>query len=222
MTSMPRPGFAPSAQTRLHWARMLNSAWFLLGLTTVLPAQAAERTPVFLLQPGFMTTDFISSPNASSSSTGFNARFATLLPTGIRWVTPTFGVNITPYGTTGYATSQTNAPSVFIGNIFPLIGAHKLGGWLRIDTPLLWYYTYDGGGRHNQRLFGGDLYAELAFTSPLGEKLLGDLGPNWKRLGAYLLLDQNLTPNPDRVSTITDRFNPIMLFGMSFRFGKDL
>lgn len=203
-----------------RWARFSIAACFILGLTTRLPAQEVERTPVFFLQPGFMTTDFISSRNSSSSSTGVNLRFATQLPTRIKWLTPTFGTNIPPYGTTGYATTQTNAPTVFMGNVFPLVEASRLGGWLSIDAPLLWYYVLDGGGRHNQRLFGGDVYAELAFTSPLGEKLLRDLGPSWKHLGGYLLLDQNLSPNPDRVSSRTDRFNPIALFGISLRFGK--
>lgn len=85
---------------------------------------------------------------------------------------------------------------------------------------MLWYYTYDGGGPHNSRLFGQDFYLELALTSSLGTKLLGSLGPNWKRLEGYLLLDQNLTPNPDRVSSRTDRFNPIAMFGIALRFGK--
>ena len=190
-------------------------------LTIPARAQKPARTPVFLLQPGLLTTDFISS-TASVSSTGFNARFSTQLPTSLRWLTPTFGVNVTPYGTTGYTTSQTNAPSVFVGNIFPLVSDSTLGGWLRVDVPILWYYTYDGGGPFNSRLFGRDLYAELALTSSLGKKLLGSLGPNWKRLEAYLLIDQNLTPNPDRVTNVTDRFNPIALFGITVRFGNPL
>ncbi len=200
-------------------SRVRRAVWLLACLTTPMYAQAAERAPVFLLQPGLVTTDFISSA-ATTSSTGFNVRFATLVPTHRRWLTPVFGVNVTPYGTTGFTTSVTNAPSVFIGNVFPLVSERTLGGWLRLDAPLLWYYTYDGGGPHNERLFGRDLYVELAVTSLLGDKLLGDLGPNWKRVEGYLLLDQNLTPNPDRVSSQTDRFNPIALFGITIRFGK--
>jgi hypothetical protein len=202
------------------WSRTLSSAAILLSLTTSIPAQDVERTPVFVLQPGLVAADFISSRAMKPSTTGFNLRFMTLLPTGKRWFTPVFGVNIIPYGTTGYTTSQTNTPSIFIGNVFPLISQHRLGGWLGVDAPLLWYYVYDGGGLHNRRLFGRDVYAELAFTSPLGAKLLDDLGPNWKRVEAYLLFDQNLTPNPDAVSSRTDRFNPIALFGITLRFGK--
>ncbi|MEP7344775.1 MAG: hypothetical protein ABI877_05895 [Gemmatimonadaceae bacterium] len=204
-----------------HLWSVLSAVIVSWSLTATLRAQDVERTPVFLFQPGLLTTDFIST-TASTSSTGFNVRFSTLLPTRSGWLTPVLGVNVTPYGTTGFATAETNAPSVFIGNVFPLVSERQLGGWLRIDAPLLWYWTHDGGGRHNQRLFGHDIYAELAFTSSLGSKLLGDLGPNWKRLEGYLLLDQNLTPNPDRVSTRTDRFNPIALFGLSLRFGKEL
>ena len=202
------------------WASTTSRVGLLLCLTTAMPAQDADRTPVLLLQPGLVTTDFISSPTATSSTTGFNFRFSTLLPTGRRWFTPIFGVNIVPYGTTGYATKETNTPSVFIGNVFPLISPGRFGGWLRVDAPLLWYYVYDGGGPHNQRLFGRDLYAELSLRSSVGARLLSDLGPNWNRLEAYLLLDQNLTPNPDRISSRTDRFNPIALFGMTVRFGR--
>jgi len=192
-----------------------------LTIPVSIHAQEASHTPQFRLQPGMVTTDFVSS-EAPTSSTGFNARFSTTLPTRRSWFTPIFGVNVTPYGTTGFTTSQTNAPSVFIGNVFPLVPDSALGGWLRVDAPVLWYYTYDGGGPHNTRLFGRDFYLELAFTSSLGTKLLGSLGPNWKRLEGYLLLDQNLTPNPDRVSSRTDRFNPIAMFGISFRFGSPL
>ena len=191
-------------------------------LTSSLHAQKTDWTPVFLLQPGMMTTDFISERDGTSSATGLNVRFATLLPTRYRWVTPIAGVNVTPYGTTGYSTIRTNAPSVFAGHVFPLVSSAQVGGWLRVDVPLLWYYAYDGGGRRNQRVYGRDLYVELAFSSPLGEKLLEGLGPNWERLDAYLWLDQNLTPNPDGISSRTDRFNPIALFGMTLRFGRRL
>lgn len=191
----------------------------LACLTFRIEAQAVSRGPVFLLQPGFVTTDFMSS-QSDASSTGFNARFATLLRTGRSWLTPIAGANVTPYGTTGFTTSHVNAPSVFAGNVFPLVPDSALGGWIQLDVSVLWYYTYDGGGRHASRLYGRDLYVELAITAPLGRKLLEGLGPNWRRLDGYLLFDQNLTPNPDPVSTRTDRFNPIALFGMTFRIGQ--
>ena len=209
-----------SSGTERRWRSSLASAWhFLWCLTIPMQAQDVVRTPIFLLQPGLVTTDFVSSA-ATTSSTGFNVRFSTQLPTRYWWLTPIFGANVIPYGTTGFATSQTNAPSVFAGNVFPLVSDHALSGWLRIDAPLLWYYSYGGGGSCNKHLFGRDAFVELAFTSALGEKLLGGLGPNWKRVEAYLMLDQDLTPNPDRVSSQTDRFNPIALFGLTLRFGK--
>lgn len=189
----------------------------LLALTRMLPAQ--DPSPVFRLQPGMVTTDFVSAPEGVSSGTGFNLRFSTTVEIGRSWLRPVFGVNLVPYGTTGYSSTSTNAPSVFIGNIFPVLNERRAGGWLRVDAPLLWYYTYDGGGAHSSALFGRDAYIELAFTVPIGSKLLRDLGPQWKRLEVYALLDQNLTPNPDRVSTITDHFNPIALYGLSIRFG---
>jgi hypothetical protein len=167
-----------------------------------------------------LTTDFISADDGASSGTGFNFRFATLLPSRHNWLTPIFGVNIVPYGTTGFTNTNTNSPSVFIGNVFPLIAKRRLGGWLQIDVPILWYYTHDGGGSSNQRLFGKDFYFELAMTMPLGERLFKELGPGWNRLEAYLLFDQNLTPNENTVSAHTDRFNPVALYGVSIRLGK--
>lgn len=185
------------------------------------PAGAQERPsgPVFLLQPGMVTTDFISAPNTNGSGTGFNLRFSTVLPTSHAWLSPVFGVNLIPYGTTGFSSTSTNAPSVFVGNVFAVIPKRALGGWVKVDAPLLWYYTYDGGGPRTEDLFGRDFYAELSFTVFLGEKVFRDLGPQWRRVRGYLLFDQNLTPNPDRVSTRTDRFNPIALYGISVAFG---
>ncbi|MFN8570446.1 MAG: hypothetical protein U0132_00235 [Gemmatimonadaceae bacterium] len=204
---------------RLRLFALVAGTLSTIGWHSPLRAQERASSPVFLLQPGMVTTDFISAPNATSSGTGFNLRFSTVLPTNHLWLAPIFGVNVIPYGTTGFSSTSTNAPSVFVGNIFTLIRERSLGGWLRVDAPLLWYYTYDGGGPRSDDLFGRDFYSELSFTVFLGEKVLRDLGPQWRRVRGYLLLDQNLTPNPDRVSTQTDRFNPIALYGISVTFG---
>ena len=205
----------PKDIPRLRWRTSLAAA-AALSLTRTLSGQVATG-PSFLAQPGMITSDFVSSRSGVGSHTGFNLRFVTELRTGQPWFTPVIGVNATPYGTTGTG-DGLNAPAVFAGNVFPLLAARHTGGWLRLELPLLLYYTYGGGGKHNTKLYGRDFFAELAMNVPVGERLLGELGSGWRRLELYLLVDQNLTPNPDITTGRTDRFNPIALYGLTIRF----
>jgi hypothetical protein len=194
-----------------------------VSLATVLapgPTWSQPTTPVLQIQPGFLSADFVSAPDALNSTSGFNLRFATRIPTGLPWLTPVVGGSVTPYGTTGPSTRNTNAPAIFGGNIFPLLGAARTRGWLTIELPLLIYHAYGGGSANNSRIYGRDLFIQVAGYLHVGSKLLGELGSGWVRLDGYAFLEQNLTPNEDGSTGRTDRFNPVMVFGASLSLGS--
>ena len=174
-------------------------------------------TPVFLLEPGMMTIDFVSAPGVESS-TAFNFRFETRIPTGNRWFTPVLGASIAPYGMSRVGDRNLNTPVIFAGNVFPVVRPERTAGWATLEAPLLFYYSYNGGGERNQRFYGRDLFAQLALRVHLGKKALSDLGSFWSRVDAYAFVEQNLTPNAVG-GPHPDHFNPVGLFGVVLPFG---
>ena len=71
----------------------------LLVVTVSAPTRAQSiGSPVFVAEPGIRTVDAISSNNGFGSASGFNVRFATLLPTTWRHVTLVFGAEFLPFG----------------------------------------------------------------------------------------------------------------------------
>ena len=179
---------------------------------------AQNTAPVFLLQPGMVSADFVSAPAGDPATTGFNLRFAGIVSTSSRWLTLIVGGSVTPYGTSGTSRRNSNAPVLFLGNIFPVLRAGRTSGWLSIDVPIMLTYTSGGGGEHNARLYGRDVAMEGAFTLHLGRKLLSGFGGPLARLRVYGLLDQVLTPNRDQFGQV-DRFNPVAYYGITLPFG---
>jgi hypothetical protein len=168
-----------------------------------------------------LSADFLSASEGLSSTTGFNIRFATLLPSRSRWWTLIVGASVTPYGTSGLNGRSANTPVLFAGNVFSILPVTRTAGWMDIDLPLLLTYSHGGGGEHNQRIYGRDLVIEGAINIHVGRKVLGDLGPFFRRLRVYLMVDQNLTPNVDLTSGKKDRFNPIALYGITIPLGEE-
>lgn len=196
-------------------------ARFLVLLTMgagVAKAQEANTGAVVLLQPGMMTGDFVSAPAGEPTTTGFNLRFAGLVPTNRRWLTLIVGANVTPYGSSGASRRNTNTPNLFIGNVFPVLNARKTAGWISLDAPLLMTYSFGGGGQHNARVYGRDIALEAALTVHAGRQLLAGFGGPLARLRLYGVLDQNLTPNKTFEGK-RDRFNPIAYYGLTIPFG---
>lgn len=208
----------PAAALRALLRPFLRSAVLIGVACSATLAQAKASGPVFLLQPGVQTADFISAPPGQRSSSGFNLRFVTIITTPQRWVRPVFGASVTPFGASGYTNQNTNAPVLFVGNAFPSFGNGVSSGWMRAEGTLLWYYSYGGGGARNQQLYGRDAYLQLAVHLPVGERVLSDLGAFWKGLELYALLDQNLTPNTEQATGGRDYFNPIASYGVTLRF----
>lgn len=180
---------------------------------------ATVRPLTLLLQPGMLSADFLSAPERDNSTTGFNLRFATLVPTASRWVTLIVGGSVTPYGTSGISFRNHNGVMLFAGNVFPGFPASRTGGWLSLELPLLVTYSFGGGGPRNRDLYGKDVVAEAAFSLHIGSKLLRELGPAFSRWRIYLLIDQLLTPNEDQFTGAIDRFNPVAQYGITIPLG---
>lgn len=174
---------------------------------------------MLLLQPGMLSADFISAPDGYPSTSGFNLRFATVVPTKSKWWTLVVGASVTPYGTSGASPRNANTPMLFVGNSFPGIAKERTGGWVDLQFPVYLTYTYGGGGARNPSLYGRDVVGEAALQVHIGERVLRDLGPLFSRLRAYLMVNQVLTPNEDLVTGETDRFNPVALYGLTIPIG---
>ncbi|HSA55270.1 MAG TPA: hypothetical protein VLE53_06170 [Gemmatimonadaceae bacterium] len=200
--------------------RLAGRAAMLVTLALApLRVDAQSTGPTFLLQPGLLSADFVSSDAGLGSTTGFNVRFETRFRIGPGWLNPLVGASVMPYGTSGLGGRNLNAPTVFFGNAFPLVRSGRTNGWLTLQLPLLVYHTYGGGSENTSRLYGRDLHVQLASYVHIGRKTLQEFGPNWMRLDAYAFLEQNLTPNRDPVTGRKDWFNPTALFGLSVSFG---
>ncbi len=211
------------AKAAVQGWRLLIGCLLLTCLTMSAPIAAAQETAArgvtLLLQPGMLSADFLSPPEGATSTTGFNLRAVALAPTGSRWFTFIVGANVTPYGTSGISTYSHNAPTIFAGNVFPVLDARKTAGWVSIQAPLLLTYSYGGGGPHNRDLYGKDIVAEAALSVHLGAKVLRELGGALSRLQVYFVFDQSLTPNEDPVTGKTDRFDPVAQYGFSIPIG---
>ncbi|MCC6928344.1 MAG: hypothetical protein IT359_05045 [Gemmatimonadaceae bacterium] len=182
-------------------------------------ARRERRAPELLLQPGMMTADFVSAPAGYPATSGFNLRFATLVPSSSAWWTLIVGASVTPYGTSGVTPRSTNTPVVFIGNVFPGVPARRTGGWFELQFPVYLTYSYGGGGARNSQIYGRDVVAEAALQVYVGRKVLRDLGPGFSRLRLYAMVNQLMTPNEDPVNGKTDRFNPVALYGLTIPIG---
>jgi hypothetical protein len=193
-------------------------------LTTALimsfPAPAlAQRTPVFQLQPGLQVTDFVSVTEGTETNSAFSLRFVTRFPTAISWLMPVIGAAFLPYGTTENTIRNTDAPTLFAGNVFTLVPAGRTDGWLSIELPLLVTHSPGAGPTGNVRDYGRDVVVAPTIYAHVGTRGLGELGAVWSRLLLYVQLEQNLTPNRDLLSGSRDYFNPIATFGASVRIG---
>lgn len=174
--------------------------------------------PTFLVQPGMVTSHFVSAPPGTAASTGFNIRFATLIPTRWRGVTVLAGASLTPHGLGGAGQADANAPVIFVGNLFPLFSRDATGGWVSADLPVLISHSRGGGRERNPRPFGQDLTIEFAFTAHVGTRLLSSFGGVLGQLRAYAILNQNLTPNRE-ANGDTNRVDPTAYYGITVPIG---
>lgn len=180
----------------------------------------AQSGPVFELQPGMAVSDFISVPEGTVTNTAFSVRFATQFPTRVKWLTPVIGAVFLPYGSTENTIRNTDAPTIFAGNIFPLLSMARTGGWLSLELPLLVAHSPGTGPSGNVRDYGRDLVIMPTLYLHIGARALREFGSVWSRLTVFGQLEQVLTPNRDfSTGGGRDFFNPIATFGGSVKIG---
>jgi hypothetical protein len=201
------------------YCRALAAFALLTLLMTVGAYRAdAQAGPLFDIQPGITVTDFVSAPEGGVSNTAFSLRFTTRFPTSLKWLTPLAGAVFFPYGTTANTVLNTDAPTIFIGNVFPLLSAGA-SGWLSIELPLLIAHSPGKGPTGDVRDYGRDLVILPTAYLHLGQRALHEFGSVWSRLNVFAQLEQIMTPNKDALTGKRDYFNPNATFGLSLTIG---
>ncbi len=188
---------------------------FLIGLGVgTLRGQEASRLAL-VIEPGLLTIAAVSAPEGATPLTAFYVRAIVLSGRdSSRW-RGMLGASVTPFGFRGSGVRNANAPSIFGGVQLTVLPTRLTGGWVSGYMPVLVVYSYRGGGSENTRLYGADIAAEMTVILHLGSKLFSDLGTAWSRLGAYISMFQNVTPNVNATSGERDRFRPDFMYGIS-------
>jgi hypothetical protein len=181
-------------------------------------AALAQTGPVFELQPGISITDFVSVPEGTPTNSAFSLRFSTRFSTKVAWLTPVVGASFLPYGSTQNTVRNTDAPTIFVGNIFPLVNEQRTSGWFAVEIPLLIAHSPGAGASRSVRDYGRDLVVAPTVYLRLGRRALRELGSIWSNLSVFGQIEQNLTPNADDLGR-RDYFNPIAAIGISFYVG---
>jgi len=187
-------------------------------LTSFAAPALAQRGPVFELQPGITIYDFVSVPEGTMTNSAFSLRFSTRFPTSLSWFTPVIGAVFLPYGTTQNTVRNTDAPTLFAGNIFSVVTEQKTSGWFTVEVPLLITHAPGAAASGSSRDYGRDLVVLPTVYFHLGPKALKEFGAVWSKLNVVVQLEQNLTPNPDAVGH-RDYLNPVATIGMSLAIG---
>jgi hypothetical protein len=163
--------------------------------------------------------EFVSVPEGTPTNSAFSLRFATRFPTGLKWLTPVVGAVLLPYGSTENTVRNSDAPTLFAGNIFPLLSQSRTGGWFTVEVPLLIAHSPGAGPTGNVRDYGRDLVVVPTVYLHLGARALREFGTIWSRLNVSFQLEQTLTPNKDPATSTRDFFNPIATIGLSLTIG---
>ena len=204
-----------------HVLAIVRPRRIALVVSLILGSRAvqAQRGPVFELQPGLAVSDFISVPEGTLTNTAFSLRFATRFPTTLKWLTPVVGAVFLPYGSTENTVRNTDAPTLFAGNIFPVLPESRTGGWLSIEVPLLIAHSPGTGPTGNVRDYGRDLVIVPTVYLHVGARALPEFGTVWSRMSIFGQLEQNLTPNKAPDTNRRDFFNPVATVGLSLTLG---
>jgi hypothetical protein len=198
-------------------AQLAAGVLLITGAANVAGAQEASastsffKAPVFVLQPGGVTVNAVSAPDGVESATNFNARFATVIPTASPYLQGVFGAQVATGGNAG-------TPNIFYGAIIPVAPiASATGGMFSFSIDPLGVTTFGGPTTSAGGTF---FFLEGAFGLAVGKMMFADMGPMWSGLGAYFLIDQQISgPLPKDESGDADRFRPILLYGLNIPLG---
>lgn len=193
--------------------RLVRPIFLLLVMSTSLHGQQA--TPLTLVvEPGLLTAAAVSAIDATPLTAFYIRAQLMTRSDSARW-RGVLGASATPFGFRGAGVRNQNAPVLFGGVQLDVIPKRITGGWFGAYVPLLITYSHRGGSSENTRLYGADIAAEGTVVIFLGSKLFADLGAPWSRIGGYVTIFQNLTPNSDPTFGTRDRFRPDFMYGVS-------
>lgn len=174
----------------------------LLGAAARADAQDMQRerlfkAPVFVIQPGLVTTNFIDTPSGTKSNTEFNFRFLTAVPTSIPRTTLVAIVQFTPFnkvpGTGGQFTA--NSPALVYGPVFNLFNNDLIA----FDFDVLG--AYGPAGRPNDRAaYTHKLVLEADLSLKLGQMMMSDPASRFRSLNVYAFLANVATGIPSEAS----------------------
>jgi hypothetical protein len=199
---------------------LLTTAAALAGFSSPAAAQWL-KTPVLLFQPGGVRANAISPTEVDVDpgpgirrdspypSRGTNVRFTMVVPTA----SPTFNLVLgTQFQPNGLSRNHNNQPGFYYGAIIPVNWVGELSrSWLSFSIDPLGVY---GPSSYSAHPYSHELYLEGALVLNVGSKMMANMGP-WSGLGAYFLLDQQLTHVPHNVDGDKDYFTPVMLYGLT-------
>jgi hypothetical protein len=160
------------------------------------------RAPVFVFQPGLVTSNFVDKATGTSASTKFNFRVVTAIPTTIPRTTVVAIVQWTPWNKS--AGFNSNTPAFVPGAVFRLLDRPLAS----LDFDVLDSYgaaakADDESAYTHKLVFEGDV------TLKFGGLITQDQKSRWHSLNAYVYLANVATGVP----TVASRW--ALLYGLS-------
>jgi hypothetical protein len=168
-------------------------------------AQNIFKAPVFVFQPGLVTTNFLDAPDGVDSNTEFNFRVVTAVPTTIPRTTLVAIVQWTPFAEAEGTNFKTNAPGFVYGPVFSLINTNYFG----LDFDLLGAYG-PAAEEDDESQYTHKLVLEADAFFKIGKMMMsGSTTSRWTNLSIYAFLANVATGIPSEAS------NWVLLTGVS-------
>ncbi|HVE78875.1 MAG TPA: hypothetical protein VNA89_08445 [Gemmatimonadaceae bacterium] len=182
----------------------------LLAAALARPVEAQWlKAPTLVFQPGVITANVISAPDDADAISGFNVRFTMVVPTASPLFNLVMGTQFLPNGLDG---NDDNRPIFYYGGIIPVGPINAYQQFLQVLVNPLGVYAMRRS--EGERQYTHEFVLELALIANVGKYMMPNMGV-WSNLGAYLLFDQQITGLAEDANGDTDRFNPVVLSGLT-------
>jgi hypothetical protein len=182
---------------------MIAATSFALFATSSALAQGIFKAPVFVFQPGLVTSNFLDAPEGSSSNTEFNFRVVTAIPTTVPRTTLVAIVQWTPFAEDDNS-FKTNAPGFVYGPVFSVINTNYFG----LDFDLLGAYG-PAAEEDDESQYTHKLVLEADAFFKVGKMMMKSTTSRWTSLSIYAFLANVATGIPSEAS------NWVLLTGLS-------
>lgn len=158
-------------------------------------AQSIFKAPVFVFQPGLVTSNIIDAPDGTDSNTEFNFRVVTAIPTTLPRTTLVAIVQWTPFAEVG--NFKTNAPGFVYGPVFSVFNTNYFG----LDFDVLGAYGPAGEESDNSQ-YTHKLVLEADAYFKIGKMMMGSKPTSrWTSVSLYALLAKVATGIPSDASS---------------------